>query len=125
MYVSREQQLARRLTGLPAATHQLLSASAVDGVRCGRCATRLEAGQRIAVLARHYRGRTWEPVAYRCPAHADEIDVTAAHDDSQALARATLEPTGTHDPIGGFDPDALTLGDVDVKQLTDTNHPHE
>lgn len=89
------------------------------GVRCGRCARRLEAGERIAVLLREYEGQAWEPVAYRCPDHAGGglLDVTAVHGDSQALVHATLEPTGTHDPIGGFDPDALTLGDVAVDRV--------
>lgn len=113
--------LARRLTGLPAASNGV----PVDtgGVRCGRCARRLAAGDRIAVLLRDYEGRAWEPIAYRCPDHADEglIDVTAVHGDEQALVRATLEPTGTHDPIGGFDPDALTLGDVVVEHVTETD----
>lgn len=117
--MSRERQLARRLTGLPAATHGVPLDTAPDGVRCGRCAKRLEADQRVAVLLRHYESRAWEPIAYRCPDHASEslIDLTAVHDDSQAFVRATLEPTGTHDPIGGFDPDALTLGDVVVERI--------
>lgn len=117
--MSRERQLVRRLTGLPAASHGVPLDTAPDGIRCGRCARRLEAGQRVAVLLRHYEGRAWEPIAYRCCDHASEalIDVTSVHEDSQALVRATLEPTGTHDPIGGFDPDALTLGAVDVERL--------
>lgn len=110
-------ELARAVTGLAAETGGF-SAARRDGVRCARCATRLAAGDRVAALVAESRDG-WEPVTFRCPDHApdDLASLTGVHGDDQALVDATLEPTGTHDPRSGFDPDGLTLGAVDVREI--------
>ena len=107
--------LSRAVTGLPASGDTLPAAYRQDRVRCARCATALRAGDRVSVLLRDGTDG-WRPVSFRCPDHAPDglASLTSVHGDDQALVAATLEPTGGHTPTGQFDPDALTLGGVEV-----------
>ncbi|ERH13573.1 MAG: hypothetical protein J07HB67_02613 [halophilic archaeon J07HB67] len=109
------RHLARAVTGLSASGDTLPAAYRQDRVRCARCATALRAGDRVSVLLRD-SADGWRPVAFRCPDHAPDglASLTSVHGDDQALVAATLEPTGGHTPTGQFDPEALTLGGVEV-----------
>jgi hypothetical protein len=94
-----------------------LDAGTVDCTRCGPGdAGRLVAGDRAIVAFTRYEGRTWEPIAVRCPEHAVGRlpAVVDGRAEDQTLVRATLEPTGYRDPLGGDHPDALTLGGIEV-----------
>lgn len=115
-----EARLARELTGSPAGDTGLPTGFGEQSVRCARCGRSLSAGERVAALVREFDGRRWEAVAFRCLDHAgDELaSLTAVHGDEQATVTATLEPTGYHDPRDGFQPDALTLGGVEVREYS-------
>ncbi|MEZ3144303.1 hypothetical protein [Halobaculum sp. MBLA0143] len=111
--------LARAVTGLSVAGSGLPTAYRRDQVRCARCATALRAGDRVTVLLR--RGSEgWRPASFRCAddAPTELVSLTSVHGDDQALVAATLEPTGDFDPEEGFDPDALTLGGVEVREYS-------
>ena len=66
----------------------------------------------------------WTPLFHRCDAHAvDEFpDEHTVHGTAQALVAARLEPTGAHLPATGhYDPEALTVGDVEVVDVSTTS----
>jgi hypothetical protein len=113
-------RLARELTGLVADGFGVQTSFSDGCVRCSRCGTALGAGDAVAALLREYEGHTWEPVTFRCPEHApdDLASLTGIHADDQALVSARLEPTGYHDPLGEFHPDALTLGGLTVEEFS-------
>lgn len=115
-----EARLARALTGAVAGDTGLPTGFGEQSVRCARCGSSLSAGEEVAALVREFDGRRWETVAFRCLDHADDelASLTAVHGDEQALVTATLEPTGYHDPRDGFQPDALTLGGVEVREFS-------
>ena len=63
----------------------------------------------------------WTPLFHRCDGHAVEEfpDEHTVYGTSQALVTAHLEPTGAHLPATGrYDPDALTIGDVEVLDVS-------
>jgi hypothetical protein len=98
-----------------------LDAGTLDCTRCSPDdAGRLAAGDRAIVAFTRYEGRTWEPVAVRCPEHTVGRlgAVVDGRAEDQTLVRATLEPTGYRDPLGGDHPDALTLGGVEVLDMS-------
>ncbi|MFC4357638.1 hypothetical protein ACFO0N_06700 [Halobium salinum] len=114
------EQVAHELTGRVLGGFAVSPDLDAGAVACGACGSSapdlLRAGDDVVVAYSHYEGRTWEPVAVRCAAHAvsrlTDLDDVRAED--QALIRAVLEPTGYRDPLGGEHPDALTLGGVAV-----------
>jgi hypothetical protein len=123
----RTAQIARELTGTVAGGFGVTANFGEGCVRCSRCGTALNAGDRVTVLFREYEGHTWEPVSFRCPDHApdDLASLTGIHADDQVLVTATLEPTGYHDPTGGFHPDALTLGGLTVEEFSPASEGYE
>lgn len=85
-------------------------------VACELCGRPLGAGEDVTVGLVHYEGHTWEPYSVFCAAHAvDEVDIAIGDSgDERAVVAATLEPTGYHDPVGQYHPDAVSLGGVDI-----------
>lgn len=121
--VPTERAFADEFTGLPASGDAVASLDELP-IRCSLCATSLSAGDRVTVGLRNVDGREWVPVAFRCSDDATDSvsDLMTLRVDDQAVAEATLEPTGSYDVHGEFDPDALTLGDVvvtDVRAVPD------
>lgn len=117
-------EVAHELTGRLLGGYAVRPDLDAGAVACGRCGSDpgdlLRGGDRVVVAYSNYEGRTWEPVAVRCAAHAvsrlTAVDDVRAED--QALVRAVLEPTGYRDPLGGDHPDALTLGGVEVLDVS-------
>jgi hypothetical protein len=125
--------LARELTGTVAGG--LGVAPDYDGgsVPCDRCrpdgesagnggeAALLGAGDPVTVAFRCYEGHTWEPVAVYCRDHGVERvgDAMPTLAEDQAVVAAVLEPTGYRDPLDDHHPNALSLGGLDVLDVSD------
>lgn len=115
-----ERQLSQELMGVVAGGFGVATAETAGTVRCARCATSLRASDRVlAVLREHGSGR-WETESFYCSDHAAKELTTLVPDTDagQALAEATLEPTGAFGPRGTFRPDALTLGAIEVLEFS-------
>lgn len=122
-----ESTLRRQFTGMVAASLVVEPDVQAGSVRCDRCAedadastSHLRASDRVTATVTCYEGHSWELLSVLCPDHAvdsvaEGMGVSA---EDQAVIRATLEPTGYHDPTGEFHPNALTLGDVEILDVS-------
>ncbi|MFD1515526.1 hypothetical protein [Halomarina rubra] len=80
----------------------------------------LAAGDLLQLEVERMNGE-WTPLFHRCADHAVETfpDEHTVHGTAQALVTARLEPTGAHLPTTGrYDPEALTIGDVEVLDVS-------
>jgi hypothetical protein len=69
-----------------------------------------------------YEDHSWEMEGVYCDDHAvDSVERTMGiRAENQAVIAATLEASGYHPPKGDFEPDALTLGAVDILDYSPT-----
>jgi hypothetical protein len=150
MYDRSERDLVRAFTGLVVESLAVTQDVSRGTVHCRRCADRpspsateglsesgdapsqtgprpsrlLEAGDSVVVVVNCYEGHSWEIQAVYCEAHGAAIDTvssaTAIRAEDQAVVTAVLEPAGYHAPDGRYHPDALTLGQVDIRDYSPT-----
>lgn len=80
----------------------------------------LAAGDEVTVAFRRYEGHTWEPVGVYCRHHGVEAvaDAMPTLAEDQAVVAAVLEPTGYRDPLDGHHPNALSLGGLEVLDVS-------
>jgi hypothetical protein len=117
-----EAQLVRAFTGLVVeslAVTQDMGAATVD---CRECGTALSAGDRATVALSCYEDHSWEIAGVYCGDHGVDsvpgaMDVRA---EQQAVVDAVLEAAGYLPPNGRYEADALTLGDVRVRDYSPT-----
>ncbi len=120
-----EEDLARRFTGLVVeslAIKQDFGAATVGCRSCEGADNPLTSGDRVTVALSCYEDHSWEIEGVYCRNHAvDSVaDTMGVRAERQAIVRAVLESTGYHPPSGNFQPDALTLGEVDVVEFSPT-----
>lgn len=121
-----EDDLRRRITG------RLADLNATGHPVCKRCwddsgeEPHFDAGDRVLVTAafgESFEGTiTWKIVGLFHQEHDDVLDLPPDPSTACAVLEATLEPTGFLRP-GGYDEDALTLGDVQVLDVAGADAP--
>jgi hypothetical protein len=82
----------------------------------------LSAGDRVTVALTCYEDHSWEMEGVYCESHAvDSVAATmGVRAENQAVVAAVLEAAGYHPPKGDFEPDALTLGAVEILDYSPT-----
>lgn len=97
---------------------------ATGTIGCRDCSgdRRLRSGDRVTVPLSCYEDHSWEMEGVYCVNHAvDSVAETmGVRAENQAVIAATLEASGYYPPNGDFEPDALTLGAVDVLDYSST-----
>lgn len=117
-----ERALVRRFTGLVVESLAVGQDFGSATVECRRCGEPLGPGDRVTVALSCYEDHSWEIAGVYCPPHAPaSVEAAmAVRAERQAVVRAVLEPTGYHPPRGEFQPDALTLAEVEVLDYSPT-----
>jgi len=119
------EDLVGQFTGLVVeslAIKQDFGAATIGCRRCPENETTLSAGDRVSVALSCYGDYSWEIESVYCPDHA-VASVTGTMDvraERQAVVAAVLRSTGYQPPRGNFQPDALTLGDVEILDFSPT-----
>ena len=91
-------------------------------IGCRDCTRTLGSGDRVTVALSCYEDHSWEMEGVYCSEDAiDSVATTMGiRAENQAVVAATLEETGYHPPQGNFQPDALTLGAIEVLDYSPT-----
>jgi hypothetical protein len=91
-------------------------------IGCRECARTLGSGDRVTVALTCYEDHSWEIEGIYCERDAvDDVSETMGiRAENQAIVAATLEETGYHPPQGNFQPDALTLGAIEILDYSPT-----
>jgi hypothetical protein len=117
-----EQALVCRSTGLVVESLAVKQDFGDATVGCRRCPAALRSGDRVTVALSCYEDHSWEIQGVYCGSHG--VDSVAATMDvraeRQAVVGAVLEGSGYRPPRGNFQPDALTLGDVELLDFSPT-----
>jgi hypothetical protein len=123
-YPHSETALARQLTGLVVESLAVKQDFGAATVGCRACegGPPLRSGDRVRVALSCYEDHSWEIEGVYCTDHAvDSVAETmGVRAERQAIVGAVLESTGYHPPAGNFQPEALTLGEVDVVEFSPT-----
>jgi hypothetical protein len=123
-YQRSEQELAELFTGMVVESLALKQDFGASTIGCRACSTdsTLSAGDSITVTLSCYEDHSWEMEGIYCDDHAvDSVAETmAVRAEQQAVVAAVLESTGYMPPRGSFEPDALTLGAVEIVDYSPT-----
>jgi len=121
-----ERELVRLFTGLVVESLAVKQDFGTATVGCRRCGedtdATLSSGDRVTVAATCYEDHSWEIEGVYCETHAvDSIAATmGVRAEHQAVVSAVLESSGYLPPDGVFQPDALTLGEVEILDYSPT-----
>jgi hypothetical protein len=122
---AEEEALIREFTGLVVESLAVKQdfGSATIGCRDCEDGPALSAGDEVTVALSCYEDHSWEMEGVYCSDHAvDSVEATMGiRPERQAVVSAVLESTGYHPPKGDFEPDALTLGAVDILDFSPTS----
>jgi hypothetical protein len=123
MYSPSDEELVELFTGRVVeslAIKQDFGAATVGCRGCGDAA--LTSGDRVTVTLSCYEDHSWEMEGVYCLDHAvDSVAATmGVRAEQQAVVAAVLEATGYMPPDGNFQPDALTLGEVEILDYSPT-----
>lgn len=125
----RERELLRAFTGLVVESLAVKQDFGTATVGCRGCSapTTLSSGDRVTIALSCYEDHSWEIQSVFCAEHAiDSIeDVMDIRPEQQGLVSAVLESTGYLPPDGNFQPDALTLGEVEIVDFSPTREGYE
>lgn len=115
-----ERQLSQELMGVVAGGFGVATDETAGTVRCARCATSLTASDRVVAVLREHDSGQWGTESFYCRDHgASELPNPVPDAGAkQVLVKATLEPTGAFGPRGTFQPEALTLGAIEVLEFS-------
>ena len=124
-----ERRLRREFTGLVVESLAVKQDFGAATIGCRGCSgTTLGAGDRVTVTLTCYENHSWEIQSVFCGEHVVETveEAMAIRAEEQAVVSAVLEPAGYYPPRGAFQPDALTLGNVDIVDVspTDAGYDH-
>jgi hypothetical protein len=114
--------LRERFTGLVVESLVVKQDFGSATVGCRRCGRRISAGAAVTVALTCYENHSWEIQGVYCRDHGvgsvnATMDVRA---ENQAVVASVLESTGYRSPDGTVEPDALTLGTVEVLAYSPT-----
>jgi len=120
--MASDADIAAELTGLVVESLAVKQDFGESTIGCRVCGEQLSAGDRVTVALRYYENFSWEIQGVYCEddAVADVTDVMAVRAEQQAVVSAVLETAGYRPPRGGYEPDALTLGAVDIVAFSST-----
>jgi len=122
---SFERDLVELFTGMVVESLAIKQDFGAATVGCRACATdgELSAGDRVTVTVSCYEDHSWEIEGVYCADHAVEsvAGTMGVRAERQAVVGAVLESTGYMPPRGGFEPDALTLGGVEIIDYSPTS----
>jgi hypothetical protein len=124
-YPHSETALARQLTGLVVESLAVKQDFGTATVGCRGCddGSLLGSGDRVRVALSCYENHSWEIEGVYCPDHAVEsvAGTMSVRAERQAVVGAVLESTGYHPPAGNYQPEALTLGEIDIVDFSPTD----
>lgn len=117
-----EDALAGAFTGLVVESLAVKQDFGAATVGCRTCGADLAPGDPVTVALSCYEDHSWEIAGVYCVSHgpASVEAAMAVRAERQAVVRAVLEPAGYHPPRGEFQPDTLTLAEVDVLDYSPT-----
>lgn len=119
-----EADLVRLFTGLVVESLAVKQDFGTATIGCRQCEDDgiLTSGDRVTVALSCYEDHSWEIEGIYCDDHAvDSVAETMEiRAENQAVVGAVLEASGYHPPQGNFQPDALTLGEIDVLEYSPT-----
>lgn len=117
-----ESELAELFTGLVVESLSIKQDFGTATIGCRRCGSRLGVGDRVSVTLSCYEDFSWEIETVHCSEHAvDSVAETmGVRAEQQAVLDAVLEAAGYHPPRGHYEPDALTLGAVEIVDYSPT-----
>lgn len=120
-----ERELVALFTGLVVESLSITQdfRTATVGCRCcGSEQPRLGVGDRVSVTLSCYEDFSWEIESIYCSEHAvDSVAETmGVRAEQQVVLDAVLEAAGYHPPRGRYEPDALTLGAVEIVDYSPT-----
>jgi len=122
---AEEAALIRKFTGLVVESLAVKQDFGAATIGCRGCedGDSLTAGDDVTVALSCYEDHSWEMEGVYCADHAvDSVEATMGiRPERQAIVSAVLEATGYHPPKGDFQPDALTLGAVDIVDFSPTS----
>jgi len=115
-------ELVRLFTGLVVESLAVRQDFGAASVGCRRCEAVLSSNDRVAAALTCYEDHSWEIQGVYCASHGvDSVARTmGVRAERQAVVAAVLEQSGYLPPNGRFEPDALTLGEVDVLDYSPT-----
>ena len=119
-----EAELTEVLTGMVVESLAVKQDFGASTIGCRRCeGTTLAGGDHVTVAVSCYENHSWEIEGIYCETHdiADVPEVMSVRAEQQVVVRAVLETAGYHPPRGGYEPDALTLGDIQVLDYSPTS----
>lgn len=116
------EQLTARFTGMVVESLAIKQDFSGQTVGCRACSRRLRDGDEVVVTISCYEDFSWEIEEVYCADHeiggvAETMGIRA---ERQAVVRAVLESTGYLPPRGSYEPDALTLGAVEILDFSPT-----
>lgn len=118
------QELVETFSGMVVESLAIKQDFATATVGCRDCpdSMRLSSGDRVTVALSCYEDHSWEIQCLGCSKHPIESVENAMNirAERQAVVSATLESTGYLPPDGNFEPDALTLGNVEILDYSPT-----
>jgi len=117
-----EADIAAELTGLVVESLAVKQDFGESTIGCRVCGEQLSTGDRVTVALRDYENVSWEIQAVYCEDDGvtDVVDAMPIRAERQVVVSAVLETAGYRPPRGGYEPDALTLGAVDVVAVSPT-----
>jgi hypothetical protein len=117
-----EAELTELFTGLVVESLAVKQDFGTTTIGCRQCGETLSVGDAVAVALTCYEDHSWEIEGVYCTDHGvDSVAETMGiRAENQAVVGATLESAGYLPPDGNFEPDALTLGAVDVLDYSPT-----
>jgi hypothetical protein len=118
-----EGELAELFTGMVVESLAVKQDFGASTIGCRACSETLSTGDAVTVALSCYEDHSWEMEGVYCGHHA--VDSVAAEmgvrAERQAVVDAVLESAGYMPPRGGFEPDALTLGAVEIVDYSPTS----
>jgi len=119
-----EEELVALFTGRVVESLAVKQDFGTGTIGCRACTEdgTLRSGDRVTVPLSCYENHSWEMEGVYCGSHAvDSVAETMGiRAENQAVIAATLEAAGYHPPKGNFEPDALTLGAVEILDYSPT-----
>lgn len=120
-----ESELVELFTGLVVESLSVKQDFGAATIGCRACNSEkppLGVGDSVSVTLSCYEDFSWEIEGVYCPEHrVDSVAETMGiRAEQQAVLDAVLESAGYHPPRGNYEPDALTLGAVEIVDYSPT-----